>query len=102
LPFLAAFGVCNRRHNYNVAAIIEWVIALIFTFYVASFSLDFLPALKTQSGRHNGRTGPSEMAIAEEGAMRSPTGARPSGRHYGDGFVKDTHHTNGAGRYGRF
>lgn len=98
-----AFGSLNKTHHYNAAAIVEWVISLIFTFYVASFALDFLPALDTQNGHHH-RTGPSEMAIAEEeGALRSPAGARPEGRYYGDGYVKDSHHHgNGAGRYGRF
>jgi hypothetical protein len=34
--------------DYNVAAILEWVVALIYIFYVWSFIIDFLPATRTK------------------------------------------------------
>jgi len=39
-----AFGVLNRTKHWNGAAIVEWLIALIYTFWVLSFVIDFLPA----------------------------------------------------------
>ncbi|KAK5993187.1 Protein sfk1-like protein [Cladobotryum mycophilum] len=35
-------------HNRNVAAVFEWVIAFIFTFYALSFIIDLLPAIHTR------------------------------------------------------
>ncbi|KKK24761.1 hypothetical protein AOCH_002214 [Aspergillus ochraceoroseus] len=44
------FGVCGWRQPYrkNVAAVLEWVIALVFTFYVLSFVIDLLPSVRTR------------------------------------------------------
>nr|POE63575.1 protein sfk1 [Quercus suber] len=44
-----AFAVLGDRGHYNRAAIIEWVIALIYIFYVFSFIPDFLPATHTKN-----------------------------------------------------
>ncbi|KAI9373312.1 Frag1/DRAM/Sfk1 family-domain-containing protein [Aspergillus egyptiacus] len=45
-----AFGICGWRepHRRNVAAVLEWVIALVFTFYVLSFVVDLLPSVRTR------------------------------------------------------
>ncbi|KAL3472810.1 Frag1/DRAM/Sfk1 family-domain-containing protein [Aspergillus californicus] len=45
-----AFGVCgwHQPHNRNAAAVLEWVIALVFTFYVLSFVIDLLPSVRTR------------------------------------------------------
>ncbi|KAK6064018.1 Frag1/DRAM/Sfk1 family protein [Seiridium cupressi] len=49
--FLAiAFIVTNFRGIYDVAAILEWVIAFIFSLYVFSFFVDLYPAVKTRNG----------------------------------------------------
>ena len=54
------FGVCNRTRNFNVAAILEWVIAFVFTFWVLSFVMDLAPA-----GRGDQRNVPrTKMAAA--------------------------------------
>jgi len=47
------FGVCSYKAR-NVAAVVEWVIALIFTFWVLSFVLDLLPAIRRNraDGKH--------------------------------------------------
>jgi len=42
------FASTSYTHHRNVAAVIEWVIALIFTFYVLSFLLDLLPSVRTK------------------------------------------------------
>lgn len=36
---------------YNTAAVLEWTIALIFIFYVWSYVVDFLPALRSKHDR---------------------------------------------------
>ncbi|KAI0459786.1 Frag1/DRAM/Sfk1 family-domain-containing protein [Xylaria acuta] len=52
LALAIGFGVTRKQNDSNSAAIIEWVIALIFTFYVFSFIIDLWPAVAT---RHGGR-----------------------------------------------
>ena len=42
------FASTSFTHNANVAAIFEWIIAFIFTFYVASFIIDLGPAVHTK------------------------------------------------------
>ncbi|KAK2768845.1 hypothetical protein FQN54_000705 [Arachnomyces sp. PD_36] len=44
------FGVTSRNSQRNVAAVLEWVIALIFTFYVLSFIIDLLPSTRVPRG----------------------------------------------------
>lgn len=38
----------NWSSNQNVAAVFEWIIAFIFTFYILSFVIDLLPAVRTK------------------------------------------------------
>jgi len=40
-----AFGALNRTHTYNAAACVEWIIAFVYTFWVLSFVVDFLPVM---------------------------------------------------------
>jgi len=47
-----AFGATNFKHSYNAAAVLEWAIAFIFTFYVFSFFIDLIPAVHS---KHSGR-----------------------------------------------
>ena len=44
------FVVLTSRGTYNPAAILEWVIALVFSFYVFSFYVDLYPAVHTKHG----------------------------------------------------
>jgi hypothetical protein len=41
------FACTSYTKNKNVAAVFEWVVALVFTFYVLSFLLDLLPSVRT-------------------------------------------------------
>ncbi|EKD14136.1 uncharacterized protein L3040_007864 [Drepanopeziza brunnea f. sp. 'multigermtubi'] len=43
-----AFAVCSVKKRYNAGAVLEWIIAFVFTFYVLSFFIDLLPAVKTR------------------------------------------------------
>ena len=45
------FGVSQEKGNRNLAAVVEWVIALIFTFWVLSFLIDLLPAVKSSRSK---------------------------------------------------
>ncbi|KAF3065258.1 FK506 suppressor Sfk1 [Daldinia childiae] len=52
LGLAIAFGVINFRGNHNTSAIIEWVIAFVFSFYVFSFYIDLYPAITTRNNPH--------------------------------------------------
>uniref|UniRef100_A0A8H7TMP8 CWH43-like N-terminal domain-containing protein n=1 Tax=Bionectria ochroleuca TaxID=29856 RepID=A0A8H7TMP8_BIOOC len=54
LGLLIAFGACSRTRNTNAAAVLEWIISFIFSFYVFSFVIDLWPAVETKdpSKRH--------------------------------------------------
>ncbi|KAF4221169.1 hypothetical protein CNMCM5878_009966 [Aspergillus fumigatiaffinis] len=61
-----AFGICTRRNSgkKNVAAILEWVIAFVFTGYILSFVVDLLPSVRTR--RHIPQ-GEKRLEMAHEG-----------------------------------
>lgn len=63
------FGVLQLYSHYNVAAVFEWVIAFVYTWYVLSFFIDFLPAVRTK----NHQSYQTEMQMAEEGPGTQPT-----------------------------
>ncbi|KAL7892283.1 Frag1/DRAM/Sfk1 family domain-containing protein [Trichoderma sp. SZMC 28014] len=46
--FAIIFVSTNWSNNTNVAAVFEWIIAFIFTFYILSFVIDLLPAVRTK------------------------------------------------------
>ncbi|WYZ38943.1 hypothetical protein EsH8_III_000857 [Colletotrichum jinshuiense] len=48
LVLAIAFIVCNFRRLYNAAAILEWTVAFIFSFYIFSFTVDLWPASRTR------------------------------------------------------
>ena len=47
-----AFGVLLFKGNKNIGAILEWLLAFLFTFYILTFLVDLLPAVHTK-GRHH-------------------------------------------------
>ncbi|KAF4973533.1 hypothetical protein FSARC_197 [Fusarium sarcochroum] len=49
LALIIAFGVCSRLKHRNAAAVLEWTISFIFTFYALSFVIDLYPAVRTKS-----------------------------------------------------
>ncbi|QDS72721.1 hypothetical protein FKW77_003683 [Venturia effusa] len=99
-----AFGVENTLSNYNTAAILEWVIALIYTFFVLSFFLDFIPAVRTK--HHQSRETEDQMAMNESAVAPVPgyggggqSAGYTAGRHYAntDSYASD--YTNGTNGY---
>lgn len=72
-----AFGVCSKTHKWNVAAVLEWIVAYVYCLYVASFFVDFLPAKRT---RHH-QSKETEMQMLEEGGrptMQANGNAHPA------------------------
>jgi len=69
LALAIAFGVCSNKGRRNVAAVLEWIIALIYFFFVLSFFIDFMPAIRTK--HHQSRE--TEMNVAMEQGDGSPT-----------------------------
>ncbi|KAI1169816.1 hypothetical protein F4777DRAFT_571686 [Nemania sp. FL0916] len=68
LGLAIGFGVTRRRDDVDHAAILEWVVALVFTFYIFSFMIDLWPAVAT---RHGGRYDLRPMTTREmEEAIR--------------------------------
>ena len=47
------FASTTFSSKQNVAAVFEWVVALIFTFYVLTFLVDLLPAARSTQMRTN-------------------------------------------------
>ncbi|KAI1263816.1 hypothetical protein F5Y18DRAFT_116822 [Xylariaceae sp. FL1019] len=69
VALVIVFVVFSFRKDYTHAAIFEWIISLVFTFYVMSFIIDLWPAVATkQGGRYDLRpmnTQDIETAVRE-------------------------------------
>ncbi|PLB36335.1 Frag1/DRAM/Sfk1 family protein [Aspergillus candidus] len=68
-----AFGVLGRKgaSQRNTAAVLEWVIAFIFTGYILSFVVDLLPSVRTR------RRVPQGEKRTEMGMANAPPVAQP-------------------------
>ncbi|EGX92529.1 FK506 suppressor Sfk1 [Cordyceps militaris CM01] len=81
-----AFVVTNFTKQNDVAAILEWAIAFLFTFFILSFVIDLYPAVTTKP--HTARfekRGPREM---EEGSGATTP------HHYSNGNVNSSFNDN--------
>lgn len=93
-----AFGVLGRISHYNAAAVLEWIIAFVFFFYVLSFFIDFLPAVRTK--HHQSRE--TEMDVALEHGDGAANGDRyfrgaPATNGDANGYMNG--HVNGNGMH---
>ncbi|KAK8041148.1 Frag1/DRAM/Sfk1 family protein [Apiospora phragmitis] len=96
-----AFAATNFLGLYNKAAIIEWVIAFVFSFYVFSFFVDLWPARYTANGRGFKTTGMNasqrEMEEVEQSNLdhsnHSPNGV-------GSRYTEDSQRPLHTGRVG--
>ncbi|KAK6832930.1 protein sfk1 [Apiospora arundinis] len=90
-----AFAATNFLKHYNKAAIIEWVIAFVFSFYVFSFFVDLWPARYTANGRGFKTTGMNasdrEMAEAERSNMDQPSPNGGVGSRYTEDSQRPLH-----------
>ncbi|KAF7574823.1 FK506 suppressor Sfk1 [Pyrenophora tritici-repentis] len=101
-----SFAVCSKKHLYNTAAILEWIVSFIYCLYVFSFFIDFLPATRTK----NHQSKQTEMQAFEEGRQPAQShmgdGAADSQQYYrgnsqmavpqANGYTNGIGHTNGA------
>jgi len=85
VPLAIAFGVCSDRGYYNAAAVLEWTIAFIFTFYPFSFFIDLLPAVRTKHRRY----GAQETALEQE--IDQNHGSSPEMGQYGGSNLENGH-----------
>jgi len=96
LALAIAFGILNRKKMWNTAAVVEWVIALIYTFWVISFIIDFLPAGRPEHhDLHGGVPNIEEMGLANNGSVypsRSVAAHYPSGTTASGGLTNGHHH----------
>jgi hypothetical protein len=90
---MLAFGVLNRQKKWNEAAIIEWIIALLFTFWVLSFVIDFLPA--GSPGHHNMNGGDETLEEAAMSQTNSQYLTRNGDVHYPSGTTASGGMNNG-------
>ncbi|KAJ6438675.1 tyrosine kinase protein [Purpureocillium lavendulum] len=70
LVLAIVFASTSFTHNNNVAAVIEWVIAFIFTFYILSFVIDLLPAIHTRDPAARFEK-PHDLELASSGVGHS-------------------------------
>ncbi|KAL8807502.1 MAG: hypothetical protein Q9182_000667 [Xanthomendoza sp. 2 TL-2023] len=63
----AVFIGTSFTSNKSIAAVFEWIIALIFTFYVVTFCVDLLPASRDHQKITNAQFGHTDGAVAEHG-----------------------------------
>lgn len=82
-------------HNRNVAAVFEWIVALVFTFYILSFLLDLLPSVRSRNHQPQGWRNTADAEKAN--GTHAPLGADSQGpnSHNDDG---NTLPSNGAYR----
>ena len=91
------FGVLQLYYYWNVAAVFEWVISFVYTWYVLSFFIDFLPAVRSKHHQSH----QTEMQMAEEGGSAPRTmgdGDAESHQYFRGQSTNGTPHINGDGR----
>ena len=67
------FGATSYKGRPNVGAVIEWIVALIFTFYALTFFMDLLPASRSAQEHENGKGG-RERGAENGGFVMDGTG----------------------------
>jgi hypothetical protein len=87
------FGVENQTGHYNTAAVLEWIIALVFFFYVFAFFMDFVPAWQDDTRGPHGRSGPPMEEVAERGMSGDPLAvdSQPDRYRYMNGGTASRH-----------
>ena len=85
-----AFVATNSTKNYNVAAILEWIIAFVFSFYVFSFAVDLWPAVSSRNTyRTRGKLSP--RGVEEQWQATNPRYTEESQRPMSNGHELGSH-----------
>ncbi|KAK3398944.1 Frag1/DRAM/Sfk1 family-domain-containing protein [Sordaria brevicollis] len=96
-----AFASCSFTKNYNPAAVLEWTIAFIFSFYVFSFWIDLYPAVRTKgSGGYRGNKGMNEHAgqsMEEQGIAGSDRTLMGEGHGHHGYNQRNSYYSNNGG-----
>lgn len=80
----AVFAACTFTGRQNIGAVFEWLIALVFTFYVLTFLVDLLPAARSHhkhanelllQSQQNGTTAPAQYASSYPQAEQAGSGS---------------------------
>jgi len=95
LALVIAFGVLSHYKMYNEASPFEWIISLVFIFYVWSFIIDFLPATRTRHRDH--RFPPVRKGVDEKAADTEAGGNMFGGPVYSSGGHAPANGYNNAG-----
>ncbi|KAI9657506.1 MAG: hypothetical protein M1829_006916 [Trizodia sp. TS-e1964] len=85
------FGVFLYKGITNAGAVLEWVIALVFTFWILSFLIDLLPAVHSKQAETQIESGVEDSTAAQTGhyttgepAERGPRGHYDSNGAHGE------------------
>lgn len=84
--------MCNFRAIDNAAAVLEWAVAFIFTFYVLSFFIDLLPAVHTKN--YASRTTAMQME-ANDAEAQGVDHSHNEAAYYGQGNSSQHAFANG-------
>ncbi|KAI0471998.1 hypothetical protein GGR56DRAFT_101695 [Xylariaceae sp. FL0804] len=91
LALAIAFAAANFKGAYDVAAVLEWTIAFIFSFYILSFVIDLLPAVHTRHGRSHSLRPMNTMQVEEQNRLAAdPRATHDSDRTLTNGFGTTT------------
>ena len=93
--FAIIFAVATFDEQENVGAVFEWIIALVFTFYVLTFFIDLLPAARTTQEQTNAEL-MRFKGVENGGAMMEET-ANANGTTTTHGVIGDAYAGSGAG-----
>lgn len=69
-----AFVATSHTHTRNVGAVLEWVVAFIFTGYILSFLLDLLPSVRTRRHLPQGSEGDGQPELARKNQIEIGSG----------------------------
>lgn len=93
--FAIIFAVLTFDEQENVGAVFEWIIALVFTFYVLTFFIDLLPAVRTTQEQTNAEL--MRLKRAENGGPMMEETANTNGTTTTNGVIGDAYAIGGAG-----
>ena len=99
IVFAIIFVATSYTHNRNVAAIFEWIVAFVFTFYVLSFVVDLLPSVRTKKHIPQGhKDRMMEQGLRQPGANGRLSDQSTIGGTYEQNLTNDSAGPNYAGK----
>ncbi|GJN74620.1 tyrosine kinase protein [Purpureocillium lilacinum] len=88
LVLAIVFAATTFTHHSDIAAVFEWVIAFIFTFYILSFVIDLLPAIHTRDPGARFEK-PHDMEEGSNGIGGAANGHMNGGHANGGGYRRE-------------